>query len=163
MENIDFNSENWLTDTQNGIEYRLLRREDLTKEYFDLLAQLTVSPYPLENCENEEEISKVQEQMTAAFENLGQGNRTVILSAVNTETKKIVGTASLIIEQKLFRNLTKCGHIEDVVVDTTTRGKGVGSKLIQLLTECGKFKGCYKVILDCSAENMPFYEKNGFV
>ena len=55
------------------------------------------------------------------------------------------------------------GHIEDVVVDTTYRGYGLGKKIIGVLVDHAKKMGCYKVILDCSNKNVGFYEKCGFV
>lgn len=84
------------------------------------------------------------------------------LVAYSQELKKVVGTASLILEQKFIRNLAKVGHIEDVVVDSTARGKGVGKRLIELLTQFAKSEGCYKVILDCHVENSGFYERCGY-
>jgi glucosamine-phosphate N-acetyltransferase len=73
-----------------------------------------------------------------------------------------VATASLLIEPKFIRNLSAVGHIEDVVVDPTMRGKHLGKKLIEHLTAVAKKAGCYKVILDCNEENMLFYEKCGY-
>jgi len=34
-------------------------------------------------------------------------------------------------------------------------------RVLEALVEHAKAKGCYKVILDCSAENVAFYEKCG--
>ncbi|KAK2079404.1 hypothetical protein QBZ16_003095 [Prototheca wickerhamii] len=44
----------------------------------------------------------------------------------DTESQKVVGSASLVIEQKFLRNGGKCGHIEDVVVDSACRGHRLG-------------------------------------
>ena len=35
-------------------------------------------------------------------------------------------------------------------------------RVIEQLVHLGKELGCYKVILDCSQKNVPFYEKCGF-
>jgi len=40
--------------------------------------------------------------------------------------KKLVAHGSLLVELKLARNLSMAAHIEDVVVDSSTRGKGFG-------------------------------------
>ena len=40
--------------------------------------------------------------------------------------------------------------------------KGVGKTIIDSLVEIAKEEGCYKVILNCSNENVPFYIKCGF-
>ena len=79
----------------------------------------------------------------------------------DVEKKTIVGTATLFIELKFIRGCASCGHIEDVVVDSTYRGKQLGKKLIERLREEAADAGCYKIILDCSEENQPFYEKCG--
>jgi len=80
----------------------------------------------------------------------------------DTTKSKIIAAATLILEIKFIRNCGKIGHIEDVVVDKTYRGHNLGIRVIQGLIDVGKQLGCYKVILDCSAENMSFYEKLGF-
>lgn len=54
------------------------------------------------------------------------------------------------------------GQIEDVVVHSEARGRGIGKKLISLLTEYARSKKCYKVFLNCDEGNAPFYEKSGF-
>lgn len=75
---------------------------------------------------------------------------------------KIVGTITILIEPKIIHNLSKVAHIEDVVVDNGYRLKGIGKILIQKAIEISKEFGCYKIILDCSSENMGFYRKFGF-
>ena len=75
---------------------------------------------------------------------------------------KIVGAGSLIVEKKFVRNLGICGHIEDIVVDQTLRGKNLGRRIIDLLKALAQANNCYKVILDCAERNVKFYEKCGF-
>ena len=72
----------------------------------------------------------------------------------------VVATAALIIERKI--DCRVAGHIEDVVVSKNHRGSGMGSVLVKELMEIAKRENCYKVILDCSFENIPFYRKLGF-
>ena len=57
---------------------------------------------------------------------------------------------------------SKVGHIEDVVVANQTRDKGIGRALVEKCIEFCKTDGCYKVILDCSNKNVPFYKECGF-
>ncbi|EYU17479.1 hypothetical protein MIMGU_mgv1a016916mg [Erythranthe guttata] len=75
---------------------------------------------------------------------------------------KIVATGSVFIEKKFIRNCGKVGHVEDVVVDSSVRGKKLGKKVIEFLSDYARGVGCYKVILDCSVDNVPFYERCGF-
>ena len=49
-----------------------------------------------------------------------------------------------------------------IVVDKNKRGLGLGFKIIKYLTDIAKEEKCYKVILNCSEENVTFYEKCGF-
>ncbi|KAG2430433.1 hypothetical protein HXX76_009957 [Chlamydomonas incerta] len=69
----------------------------------------------------------------------------------------------MVVELKFIHGCSKVGHIEDVVVDPTYRGKRLGLKLVEALVEAARGDGCYKVILDCAEANVPFYEKAGLV
>lgn len=85
----------------------------------------------------------------------------VIELTFNDCEKIIAGLGTIFIEQKIIHQMGKVGHIEDVVVSNEYRGLGIGKILIQYLCEYSKLKGCYKVILNCSDENIAFYEKCG--
>ena len=75
---------------------------------------------------------------------------------------KVVGSTTLLIEQKFIHKGGKVGHIEDVVVSKEFEGRGIGIKLVTSLLEVAKAKNCYKTILDCKDELIPFYERIGF-
>ena len=75
---------------------------------------------------------------------------------------KIIGATTLLIEQKFIHDGGLVGHIEDVVVRKEYQGSGIGQKLVKSLLEYAKKKGCYKIILDCADDLVPFYEKIGF-
>jgi glucosamine-phosphate N-acetyltransferase len=75
---------------------------------------------------------------------------------------KIVGAATIFIEQKFIYKGGKVGHIEDVAVRKNYQGKGIGQKIIKALVLFAKKQGCYKTILDCQDDLIPFYEKIGF-
>jgi len=81
---------------------------------------------------------------------------------VAIDDNKIVGSTTLLIEQKFIHEGGLVGHIEDVVVRKDYEGKGVGIKLIRSLLAYAKEKNCYKTILDCKDDVKPFYEKIGF-
>lgn len=74
----------------------------------------------------------------------------------------IIGTATLLVEPKLIHNMSKVGHIEDVVVDSHYRGKHIGKIMLEHLVDKSEKLGCYKVILDCDEKNVPFYSKCDF-
>lgn len=75
---------------------------------------------------------------------------------------KVVGTATIFIEQKFIHEGGKVGHIEDVSVRKKYKDVGIGQKLVKALLEYAKKNGCYKTILDCTDDLIPFYEKIGF-
>ena len=133
------------------ISIRHLKVQDLTREYFALLDQL--SPYPTDSSDFV--------FSNNALSNFGLYQRNfnhIILVALYDGI--IVGTAAVLIEYKIRGNV--CAHIEDVVVDNTHRGHGTGKLLIEELVKIAKYYRCYKVILDCSEENISFYKKCGF-
>ena len=75
---------------------------------------------------------------------------------------RIVGSTTLLVEQKFIHNGGRVGHIEDVVVSKEYEGRGLGIKLVSSLLEKAKVMNCYKTILDCQDELIPFYERIGF-
>jgi len=81
---------------------------------------------------------------------------------VAIDDKKIVGSTTLLIEQKFIHDGGLVGHIEDVVVRKDYEGKGIGIKLVTSLLERAKEKNCYKTILDCKDDVKQFYERIGF-
>lgn len=78
------------------------------------------------------------------------------------DNKKVIGTATMIIENKIIHNFGKVGHIEDVVIDKKHRRKQLGRKIIEHLIYVAKQRGCYKVILNCEDKNISFYKRLGF-
>ncbi|EAN91666.1 putative glucosamine 6-phosphate n-acetyltransferase [Trypanosoma cruzi] len=81
---------------------------------------------------------------------------------IHRPTRRVVGTASLFVEPKFSRGGKSVGHIEDVVVDPSYRGKKLGQALIGDLCNIARSRGCYKVILDCAEAAIEFYKKLGF-
>ncbi|AFS80452.1 N-acetyltransferase GCN5 [Candidatus Nitrosopumilus koreensis AR1] len=75
---------------------------------------------------------------------------------------RVVGSTTLLIEQKFIHKGGLVGHIEDVVVDKNFQGQKIGEKIMKYLLEIAKNQGCYKTILDCTDDVKPFYEKLGF-
>ena len=84
------------------------------------------------------------------------------LIAIAEMDGKVVGSTTLLIEQKFIHKGGLVGHIEDVVVDKNFQGQKIGEKIMKYLLETAKDEGCYKTILDCADDVKPFYEKLGF-
>lgn len=104
-----------------------------------------------------------------------------VLVFEHVPSRRIIATATLLVERKFLRNAGLVGHIEDVSVDASRRGKNLGRRAIVALTEIAEKVGCYKTILDCNEGNIrelrarqvtldhllirsaaAFYEKCGF-
>ncbi|XP_057999612.1 glucosamine 6-phosphate N-acetyltransferase-like [Hevea brasiliensis] len=133
------------------LQVRKLEKSDKSKGFIELLQQLTV-------CDSISE-KKFEER----FQEINSyGNDHIVCVIEDDQSGKIIATGSVFIERKFIRNCGKVGHIEDVVVDSTARGRQLGKKIIGFLTDHAHSMGCYKVILDCSIENKAFYEKYGF-
>lgn len=78
------------------------------------------------------------------------------------EDRQVVGVIKLIIDQKFYHQGGIAGHIEDVVVRKELENIGVARSLIKQAISKAKKIGCYKIILDCRDELVPFYKKFGF-
>jgi glucosamine-phosphate N-acetyltransferase len=130
--------------------FRFLEENDYYKNYFDLLSQLTVAKKP------------DFEDWLKRFNEIKEANMTKIFVVECLQENKIAGTISCAIELKFIRNLGSICHIEDFVIDEQFRNKKIGSKLLSLANNFAKIIGCYKVLLYCKDELVPFYEKSGF-
>ena len=75
---------------------------------------------------------------------------------------QIIASGTILYETKLIHNISLYAHIEDIIVDNQFRKQGIGKLLIEYLVQCCKNKNCYKILLDCQKELIPFYEKNKF-
>ena len=131
--------------------FEKIKAEDINKDYLFLLSQLTSVDYETLNKENIEN-----------FLNNLNNNHLIYLLKDSKNNNKIIGSITIIIEHKIIHGFSKVGHIEDVVVDSNYRGQKLGQKLINYAVGLCKDKDCYKVILDCSNENIKFYEKCNF-
>jgi glucosamine-phosphate N-acetyltransferase len=74
----------------------------------------------------------------------------------------IIGTTTLLVEPKFIFGGGRVGHIEDVAVRAGYQRKGIGFKLVKKATEEAVLMGCVRTVLDCSDQNVPFYEKIGY-
>lgn len=125
--------------------YRLLEKTDYEKGLMELLSQLTTT-------------GKVSKESYIKQYNMIKGNTNHKIYVLE-ENNKIISCGTLLIEPKFIHNCSNVGHIEDIVVDKNSRGKGLGKKIINFLTEESKKYNCYKVILDCSNNHITFYNK----
>jgi glucosamine-phosphate N-acetyltransferase len=129
-------------------DVRELEKGDLGEGFFEVLSNLT-SANVIEKKRAEEIFDKIKNQSSYIY--------------VAVYDDKIIGATTLLVEQKFIHDGGKLGHIEDVVTHKDFQGKGIGSGVMKKAIEKAKELGCYKIILDCSEKNVPFYERFGFV
>lgn len=129
---------------ENQLLFRPIIREDLDI-VFSLLDQLTEINH---NTRNKDKCWKNFIDNTSSN------------SIVGLYNGKIIAYGSIVIENKIRGEYA--GHIEDIVVDHSVRGKNIGVKLVNELIKIGEQQNCYRITLTCSESLIKFYEKTGF-
>lgn len=77
--------------------------------------------------------------------------------------EKIVGAATMILDRKFIQNFTTIAHVEEVCISSSHQKQGLGLLLINALNALAmESLGVDKLILNCSEENVGFYEKCGY-
>jgi GNAT superfamily N-acetyltransferase len=78
---------------------------------------------------------------------------------------KVVGSFALLIMDNLAHMGAPSAIVEDVVVHSKWRSRGIGSRMIQFAMDKAKQAKCYKLALTCSINRdqaHKFYESLGF-
>jgi glucosamine-phosphate N-acetyltransferase len=119
------------------------RITEIKNQYIDLLSNLTECPM-ISNELFLEQIKKIHDQ----------GDIVIFID------NKIIGSGTILIENKIIHQCKSVGHIEDIVVHPDYRDRGISQIILNELKDIGK--DCYKIILDCKENLIPVYEKNGF-
>lgn len=129
---------------------RPLRPSDYHRGFLELLAQLT-------------DTAKVsQERFNARFEQMYHSGGYYVTVIEDTRSNQIIGSATLVVEQKFIHGCSWKGRLEDVVVNDTYRGKQLGKLIVVTVSLLAKELGCYKMSLDCKDKLIPFYESLGY-
>ncbi len=69
---------------------------------------------------------------------------------------KVVGVA------RLHFNSPEEAQVRYMAVDERYRGKGIGSKMLQMMEKMALNRGAVKIILDARENAVEFYRKNGY-
>lgn len=123
---------------------------DLQKGFFDTLSNLAKTGKVGNDPNRAEEILEAI-----------KSNHHKIFVALD-ERGDVIGSTTLLIEQKFIHDGGRVGHIEDVVTRKGYELMGVGSELVRAAMRFAAEAGCYKVILVCSEEKVRFYQRLGF-
>ena len=136
----------------DGIVIRTIEKQDYMKQYLQLLEQdFTIRPTIISHSEFINYVTTLHNH-----------HQVFVIENIHKNTTVIIGSVTIFIETKIIHNFGKVAHVEDVIVDNTCRGKGLGKMLVQKCIDYAQKLDCYKIILNCSDENIPFYEKCGF-
>ncbi len=127
-----------------------LKKKYITPEFFATLEHLSSSTVP--------DTAKGKKQ----FKRINKNERHYIYVALDKETKEVIGATTVFIEPKFIHDCGQLAHVEDVVVRPGYEGQGIGRALMERAITTAKKEDCYRVLLDCSDTNIPFYEKLGF-
>ncbi|KAH9509336.1 hypothetical protein Btru_046792 [Bulinus truncatus] len=158
LNNLD--SSKFRGDYKNGISplkpgadlcVRPLSSGDYDKGFLDLLSELTVVG----------EVSR--ETFLHQFNKMKAcGDNYYITVIEDLSKRKIVGTATLVIEKKFIHHVSSRARVEDVVVSSDYRGFQLGKVLLDIVVCLSHKMGSYKVSLECKDHNVKFYEQFGF-
>lgn len=151
-------------DDAKAFLLRPLDKSDKAADLTSLLAQLSVAP-PL-----------VQVDFEKRVEIVNYKGQHLVFVVERAADRALVACATMLVSVKPLG----CGgygtaygngdfseslraHIEDVVVDQSTRGTGLGAKLIKALVDIARQTQCRTAVLNCKEDNVGFYLKCGFV
>ena len=84
---------------------------------------------------------------------------------ISVEGDVIVGTLALLIMDNLGHIGSPSAVIEDVVVDPSRHGQGIGTIMMKSAIDIARAKGCYKAVLSSNVSREKahaFYETLGF-
>eukprot|EP01029_Cantina_marsupialis_P023373 TRINITY_DN58154_c0_g1_i1.p1 TRINITY_DN58154_c0_g1~~TRINITY_DN58154_c0_g1_i1.p1 ORF type:complete len:185 (-),score=53.34 TRINITY_DN58154_c0_g1_i1:441-920(-) len=126
---------------------RELRFEDMENGFLTVLGQLT----DVGECEMLKRKKLFDEITQNPFHN--------VYVMTDKDSERVIAAGTILIEKKFIHGCKSVGHIEDVVVDETMRGQGLGRLMVKKLTQIAMENSCYKVILDCLPDRVGFYEK----
>ena len=129
--------------------FRQLNSNDYNSNYIEVLSQLSFI----------DKKSITLDQWNQFIYQLNNNHQIYVLI---DSSNNIIASGTLLIENKIIHNISKVAHIEDIVTDSKFRGKGYGKIMIEYLIEKAKEHQVYKIILNCSDDNIKFYEKCGF-
>lgn len=120
----------------------------LRESFFETLQNLS-DTLVLDQEKTQELLDKIQAQWSSIF------------LAISPQ-HGVIGTITLLLEQKMIKWWAIAGHIEDVATRAWFTGHGVAKQLIETAIQEAKQNWCYKIILDCDERLVPFYEKYWF-
>ncbi|XP_055525684.1 probable glucosamine 6-phosphate N-acetyltransferase [Wyeomyia smithii] len=142
-----------ITATHPGESWLLIRplqTGDYNRGFLQILSQLTTVG----------DVTLVQ--FLNRFAQMRASGDYFVTVIVDTRYDKIIGSATLVLENKFIHGCSVRGRLEDVVVDDTYRGKQLGKLIVVTVSLLAQRLGCYKMSLDCKDKLVPFYKSIGY-
>lgn len=130
------------------LKIRELRRDDLANGFLASLDSLN-SPGGISVGDAEKVFDRID----------ADSNHVILVAEADGQ---VVGTVTLVLEQKFIRGGGVAGHLEDLAVRKDFQGEGVGREIVRHLLDVAAGRGCYKTVLHCTDDLVSFYERNGF-
>lgn len=149
---IKMNGSEYVYDLGNNLIMRSLKIDDFDRDYLKLLEQLDVF------CDD---ISKERFE-DRFFDMKSCLNTYYVIVIEDLSTNKVIGSATLINEQKFINNISSRGRIEDIVVDEKYRGNHLGKLLLDFLIDICKIIGCSMLSVECDDDLKSFYQQFQF-
>jgi glucosamine-phosphate N-acetyltransferase len=103
------------------------------------------------------------QSFTEFVKSLGLNHQIFVIEKVIEERTIIIGSITVIIEQKLIRSMGKVAHIEEMITHEDYRGQHIAKQLLNHVKEYARQNACYKVSLNCKPNMVRFYERNEFM
>jgi len=128
---------------------RRLQEKDLENGFFETLDNLI----PVGNL-SLEEAKRIYREVSQ--------NPVYTIFVAESERGEIIGTTTLLIEQKFLGKGSLMAHVEDVATRKGYEGHGVGTALQKAAIAEAKRRGCFRIDLTCEDKNVSFYENVGF-
>ncbi|PSN48908.1 putative glucosamine 6-phosphate N-acetyltransferase [Blattella germanica] len=135
----------------DGLLVRPLCLSDYDKGFIQLLGQLT-------------KVGDItREKFLERFEKMKLCPDTYYVTVIeDTQLGRIIGSATLVVEQKFIHNCAVRGRLEDVVVSDDYRGKQLGKLIVTTISLLAQHLHCYKITLDCKDKMIPYYKSLGY-
>ncbi len=131
-------------------QIKKLKKKYITPGFFTTLAHLSDST-----------VSDTEKGLKQ-FKRIKQNKNHHVFVAIDKENGEVIGATTVFVEPKFIHDCGWLAHVEDVVVRPGFEGRGIGRALMEQAIKTAKKAGCYRILLDCSDHNIPFYEKLGF-
>jgi|UniRef100_A0A6C0IL95 perosamine synthetase len=128
------------------VTYRKLELSD-KKNYLQLMNNFRPTKLDMDDNEYEDIFNHITK------------NGTIIVAEMNGQ---LIGSITVLIEQKFIHNSSKYAHIEDVFVSEHIRNKKVGKNLVEKSIDFCRQQDIMKISLNCAQDLSKFYSVCGF-